>query len=191
MSKQTSDRDGKPVPRVEKYRNENGELVTRIYRSPDEVQLPDFDKDTFDEKVTEVILKITPRKDLERLERHFLKKHFKGGATKVKVNNELLNISQRRVYSFIIAEAHIRGKIKVNQMTKKPFKAYAGELMLNEAARAAFPVLKSVSTQTVYTTVKCKRKGELNFIDQNHAMRMKFEEDYAFAMEVYPYFFPD
>jgi hypothetical protein len=192
MSKQHTDRDGNPVPRVEKYRNENGELVTRIYRSPDEVKLPDFDKEALDEKVTEVILKITPQRDLEKLEQHFLKKHFKGGATKVKVHNELLNISQRRVYSFIIAEAHIRGKIKVNQMTKGPFKAYARELVLNEAARAAFPALKSISDQSIYRTVKLQySEEELNFIDQNHAMRMKFDEDYAFAMEVYPYFFPD
>ena len=63
MSKHT-DKNGQPVPRVEKYRNENGELVTRIYRSPDEVQLPDLDKESFDEKVTEVIMKITPRRDL-------------------------------------------------------------------------------------------------------------------------------
>ena len=77
-------------------------------------------------------------------------------------------------------------------MTKGPFKSYAREVVLNEAVRAAFPALKTISDQSIYRTVKLKySEEELNFIDQNHAMRMKFDEDYAFAMEVYPYFFPD
>ena len=62
------DKDGKPIPRVEKYTDENGHEVSRIIKFPDRsTSTPQENKEGF----IKVLLKLTPKHHLSILEEHY------------------------------------------------------------------------------------------------------------------------
>lgn len=64
-----TDKDGKPIPRVEKYIRKDGTPVHREYHRADDIPLPT--RDEAEEGHLKAILKLTPKRDLAQLEKHF------------------------------------------------------------------------------------------------------------------------
>lgn len=87
--------------------------------------------------------------------------------------------SLRRVYSFILAEAYLRGMKLIKDMSKVEFKRYAEEKF------------KVQSGGPIYQTVRSTYKSESNFINYYTEMKREYFLDHEFAMRIFNKYYPD
>lgn len=92
---QFTDKDGKPVPRVEKYKDKAGNTVTRFFEVFEDIQktIPT------EEDILKAQLKLTHPRDVERLRKHFSGESLKPDKTK-KIDKPfpeyLINLKDKR-----------------------------------------------------------------------------------------------